>query len=214
MKVNQYIDHTLLKADADKAQIKALCEEAMTYEFASVCVNSYWAAYCKELLKNSKVKVCTVIGFPLGAMSTNAKAFETKQAVLDGADEVDMVINIGELKAGNDTAVLKDIEAVVKAAKGACVKVILETCLLDKAQIIKGCELCVKAKADYVKTSTGFSNAGATVSDVKLMKESVKGRCKVKAAGGISAYADMAEMIHAGADRIGTSKGVLLMKTK
>lgn len=214
MKLNQYIDHTLLKADATKDQIKTLCEEAITHEFASVCVNGYWVAYCNDLLKNSDVKVCTVIGFPLGAMSTSTKAFETKQAVADGADEVDMVINIGELKAEDYTAVQRDIEAVVEAAQGACVKVILETCLLSEAEIVKACEICVAAKAAYVKTSTGFSSFGATVSDVKLMKETVKNSCKVKAAGGISSYEEMMAMIHAGADRIGTSKGVQLISKK
>ncbi len=214
MKINKYIDHTLLKADASKEQIKVLCEEAITYDFASVCVNSYWVETCKKLLKGSDVKVCTVVGFPLGAMSTEAKAFEARQAVLDGADELDMVINIGALKAGDDTAVQSDIEAVIKAAQGACVKVILETCLLSKAEIVRGCEICADAKADYVKTSTGFSTAGATTADVKLMKEAVKSRCKVKAAGGISSYEDMMTMIQAGADRIGTSKGVALISQK
>lgn len=214
MKINKYIDHTLLKADASKEQIKVLCEEAITYDFASVCVNSYWVEICKKLLKGSDVKVCTVVGFPLGAMSTEAKAFEARQAVLDGADELDMVINIGALKAGDDTAVQSDIEAVIKAAQGACVKVILETCLLSKAEIVRGCEICADAKADYVKTSTGFSTAGATTADVKLMKEAVKSRCKVKAAGGISTYEDMMTMIQAGADRIGTSKGVALISQK
>lgn len=214
MKINKYIDHTLLKADASKEQVKVLCEEAITYDFASVCVNSYWVETCKKLLKNSDVKVCTVVGFPLGAMSTEAKAFEARQAVLDGADELDMVINIGALKAGDDTAVQSDIEAVIKAAQGACVKVILETCLLSKAEIVRGCEICADAKADYVKTSTGFSTAGATTADVKLMKEAVKSRCKVKAAGGISSYEDMTAMIQAGADRIGTSKGVALISQK
>lgn len=212
MKYHTYIDHTLLKANSMKADIKQLCEEAMQYEFASVCVNSYWVSYCKELLRNSEVKVCTVIGFPLGAMSTRAKAFEAKQAVADGADELDMVINIGELKAGNTEAVLKDIEAVVQAAQGACVKVILENCLLNKEEIKKGCELCVCAGADFVKTSTGFSERGADVSDVRLMKEAVKGKCKVKAAGGISTHDEMIAMIEAGADRIGTSKGKQLLK--
>lgn len=214
MKLNKIIDHTLLKADATEAQIKALCEDAIANDFASVCVNSYWVAYCKRLLKDSDVKVCTVIGFPLGAMSTNAKAFEAKQAVSDGADELDMVINVGELKAEHFTAVQKDIEAVVEAAQGACVKVILETCLLSKEQIVKACEICVAAQAAYVKTSTGFSVSGASVSDVKLMKETVNNRCKVKAAGGISTYEEMMDMIHAGADRIGTSKGVQLLHKK
>jgi len=211
MNLNQRIDHTLLKADATQADIKKLCEEAKTYHFASVCVNSYWVAYCKEQLAGSDVSVCSVVGFPLGAMSTQAKAFETKQAIMDGADEIDMVINIGELKAGNYDAVKRDVEAVVHAAQGKCVKVILENCLLSEAEIIKGCEICVKAKADYVKTSTGFSLSGASIKDVALMKAAVKGQCRIKAAGGITTHQEMTDMIEAGADRIGTSRGIQLI---
>lgn len=212
MKMNKYIDHTLLKADASEDQIKTLCEEARQYDFASVCVNSYWVALCAKQLQGTDVKVCTVVGFPLGAMSTAAKAFETKQAIEDGAQEIDMVLNVGEMKAGHLDAVRKDIEAVVAAASGHCVKVILETCLLSQEEIVRACTLCVEAKAAFVKTSTGFSTAGATVEKVKLMKESVKGHCRVKAAGGIRCYADMEQMIQAGADRIGTSAGVKLMQ--
>jgi len=211
MNWNKYIDHTLLKADATSEDIKRLCEEAKQYDFASVCVNSYWVAYCKEQLAGSKVSVCSVVGFPLGAMSTQVKAFETGQAVSDGADEIDMVINIGELKAGNYDRVQRDVEAVVQAAQGKCVKVILETCLLKEAEIVTGCEICIKAKADYVKTSTGFSLSGATVKDVKLMKSAVKGQCKIKAAGGITSFNEMADMVEAGADRIGTSRGIALL---
>ncbi len=211
MNLNQRIDHTLLKADATQAAVKKLCEEAKAYHFASVCVNSYWVAYCKEQLAGSNVSVCTVVGFPLGAMSTQAKAFETKQAVMDGADEIDMVINIGELKAGNYDAVQRDVEAVVRAAQGNCVKVILENCLLSEAEIIKGCEICVQAKADYVKTSTGFSLSGASVKDVALMKAALKGQCRIKAAGGITTHQEMVDMIEAGADRIGTSRGIQLI---
>lgn len=211
MNLNQRIDHTLLKADATQADIKKLCEEAKMYHFASVCVNSYWVAYCKEQLAGSEVSVCSVVGFPLGAMSTQAKAFETKQAIMDGADEIDMVINIGELKAGNYDAVKRDVEAVVRSAQGNCVKVILENCLLSEAEIIKGCEICVKAKADYVKTSTGFSLSGASIKDVALMKAAVKGQCKIKAAGGITTHQEMTDMIEAGADRIGTSRGIQLI---
>ncbi len=211
MKLNKMIDHTLLKADARKDQIVTLCNEAKEYDFASVCVNSGWVSLCKELLEGSDVKVCTVVGFPLGAMSTAAKAFEAKQAVADGADEIDMVLNIGALKDGNDELVQKDIEAVVEAVSGKCIKVILETCLLNKDEIVRACKLCMNAKADFVKTSTGFSTSGATVEDVKLMKDTVKDQCKVKAAGGVRTFADMEAMIAAGADRIGTSKGIQLL---
>lgn len=211
MKLNKMIDHTLLKADARKDQIVTLCNEAKEYDFASVCVNSGWVSLCKELLEGSDVKVCTVVGFPLGAMSTAAKAFEAKQAVADGADEIDMVLNIGALKDGNDELVQKDIEAVVEAISGKCIKVILETCLLNKDEIVRACKLCMNAKADFVKTSTGFSTSGATVEDVKLMKDTVKDQCKVKAAGGVRTFADMEAMIAAGADRIGTSKGIQLL---
>ena len=211
MKLNKMIDHTLLKADARKDQIVTLCNEAKEYDFASVCVNSGWVSLCKELLEGSDVKVCTVVGFPLGAMSTAAKAFEAKQAVADGADEIDMVLNIGALKDGNDELVQKDIEAVVEAVSGKCIKVILETCLLNKDEIVRACKLCMNAKADFVKTSTGFSTSGATGEDVKLMKDTVKDQCKVKAAGGVRTFADMEAMIAAGADRIGTSKGIQLL---
>ena len=211
MERNKYIDHTLLKADATRKDIEKLCAEAKQYDFASVCVNTYWVPLCASELKDSDVSVCCVVGFPLGAMSTQAKAFETRQAVKDGADEIDMVINIGELKNGNDEAVLRDIEAVVQAAEGAVVKVILENCLLEKEEIVRACKLCMEAKADFVKTSTGFSTGGAVPEDVRLMKETVAGKCKVKAAGGIRSKADMDAMIEAGADRIGTSAGISLL---
>ena len=211
MKLNKMIDHTLLKADARKDQIVTLCNEAKEYDFASVCVNSGWVSLCKKMLEGSDVMVCTVVGFPLGAMSTAAKAFEAKQAVADGADEIDMVLNIGALKDGNDELVQKDIEAVVEAVSGKCIKVILETCLLNKDEIVRACKLCMNAKADFVKTSTGFSTSGATVEDVKLMKDTVKDQCKVKAVGGVRTFADMEAMIAAGADRIGTSKGIQLL---
>lgn len=210
--MNKYIDHTLLKADATRDKIVTLCEEAKEYDFASVCVNGYWVSTCADLLKGTDVKVCTVIGFPLGAMSSKAKAFETKDAIANGAGEVDMVLNIGEMKAGNYDAVRDDVKAVVEAADGHCVKVILENCLLTKEEIVKACELCVEAGATFVKTSTGFSTSGATPEDVKLMKDTVKGKCKVKAAGGVRCYEDMEKMIEAGADRIGTSAGVKLMQ--
>lgn len=211
MKRSKYIDHTLLKPEATQDQIKKLCQEAKQYDFASVCVNPYWVPFCKEELKDSDVKVCTVIGFPLGATSSASKAFETAHAIEQGADEVDMVMNIGELLAGHDQAVQKDIEAVVQAAQGKIVKVILETCLLNDAQIERACSLCVKAKADFVKTSTGFNSAGANTHVVEVMKQAVKGQAKVKAAGGVRNQADMDAMIVAGADRIGTSHGIELM---
>lgn len=214
MELNKYIDHTLLKADATYDKIKKLCNEAKIYNFASVCVNGYWVKTCAELLKNSHVKVCTVIGFPLGATSSNTKAFETKDAIINGASEIDMVINIGAMKSGNYEVVLQDIKAVVEAANGHCVKVILENCLLTKEEIVKACEICMEAKATFVKTSTGFSTSGATFEDVKLMKDTVKEVCKVKAAGGVRCYEDMHKMIEAGADRIGTSAGVQLMQNK
>jgi len=210
MELNKYIDHTNLKPTATREDIFELCMEAKEYAFASVCVNSYWVRYCSELLSESDVAVCTAVGFPLGAMSTKAKMLEALEAVGDGADEIDMVMNIGELKAGNDESVLADLVAVVEAVRGTCVKVILETCLLDKEEIRRASQLCVKANATYVKTSTGFSISGATKDDVAYMKACVGDKCKVKAAGGISSHADT--MIEAGADRIGTSAGVKLLK--
>lgn len=214
MKLNKYIDHTLLKADATQDKIETLCKEAKEYDFASVCVNTYWVPFCAKQLEGSDVKVCTVVGFPLGAMSSNAKAFETKDAIEHGASEIDMVLNIGEMKAGHYDVVREDVKAVVEAANGHCVKVILETCLLTKEEIVKACELCIEAGATFVKTSTGFSTRGATVEDVKLMKETVKDKCLVKAAGGVRCRADLDNMIEAGADRIGTSAGVALMQDK
>ncbi len=212
MKLNQYIDHTLLKADATKDQLVKLCAEAKEYEFASVCVNPSWVSICKEELAGSSVKVCTVIGFPLGATSTKAKAAETNFALEDGAGEFDMVINIGALKEHRDEYVLEDVKAVVAAAQGKVVKVIIETCLLTEEEKIRACKLCVDAGAQFVKTSTGFSTAGATFADVKLMKDSVQDKALVKAAGGVRSYDDLQKMIEAGADRIGTSSGVSLVQ--
>lgn len=212
MKLNKYIDHTLLKQDARKEQIEVLCAEAREHDFASVCVNPYWVKTCADLLKGSDVLVCTVVGFPLGASTSKMKACETSDAIDNGAKEIDMVLNVGEMKAGNYDAVLADVKAVVDAAQGVCVKVILENCLLTKEEIVKACEICIEAGADFVKTSTGFSTSGALVEDVALMKKTVGNTCKVKAAGGIRSYEDMMKMIEAGADRIGTSAGVALMK--
>lgn len=213
MEITKLIDHTLLKADATKEQIEKLCEEAKKYQFASVCVNPYWVSYAKQLLKDSDVKVCTVIGFPLGATTSATKAFETMNAIENGADEVDMVINIGELKNGNDELVKKDIEEIVKAAKGkALVKVIIETSLLTNDEKVKACQLAVEAGADFVKTSTGFSTGGATIEDVRLMRETVGPDIGVKASGGIRSLSDAKKMIEAGASRLGTSSGVAIVE--
>ena len=210
--MNKFIDHTLLKADASKDQILKLCQEAKQFDFASVCVNPAWIETCVDELKGTKVMVCTVIGFPLGASTTSVKAFETKDAINKGASEIDMVLNISQLKDKNDEYVYNDIKAVVEAANGKCVKVIFETCLLSEEEIIRACHLCVKAKATFVKTSTGFSTRGAIIEDVLIMKKAVNGACKVKAAGGVRTFEDMELMIKAGADRIGTSAGVKLMQ--
>lgn len=212
MSIARMIDHTMLKADAVQADIAKLVEEAKQYQFASVCVNPTWVAYCAEQLAGTEVKVCTVIGFPLGASTSAVKALETQDAIANGATEVDMVINIGELKAGNDEFVLKDIEAIVKAASGkALVKVIIETCLLTDEQKVRACELAVKAGADFVKTSTGFSTGGATREDVALMRKTVGQQTGVKASGGVRSLEDVNNMIEAGATRIGASSGVSIM---
>lgn len=213
MNIASYIDHTLLKADAQKSQIIKLCEEAKKYNFASVCVNPYYAPLAKKYLKGSNVKVCVVIGFPLGATFTEVKVVETRMAIENGAEEVDMVVNIGALKDGDYRQVQKDIEGVVNAAEGkAIVKVIIETCLLSNEQKKKACELAVEAGANFVKTSTGFSTKGATKEDVKLMKKAVKGRAKVKASGGIRDYNTAINMIEAGADRIGASSSITIVE--
>lgn len=215
MNLAKYVDHTLLKQDATRDQIKQLCEEAAEHVFASVCVNPYWVSYASELLADSEAKVCTVIGFPLGANTTTTKVFEAKDAIANGAGEVDMVINVGELKAKNYDFVQKDIEAVVAASHpDVIVKVIIETCLLTKEEIVKACELSVAAKADFVKTSTGFSTGGATVEDVKLMKETVGDNALVKASGGVRSLEDAKNMIAVGADRLGTSSGIALVSDK
>lgn len=212
MNYNKMIDHTVLKADTPLETIKRICDEAMEYGFASVCINPCHVAYCADYLKDSDVNVCTVIGFPLGANTSAVKAFETKDAIANGADEIDMVMNIGALKDKNYDLVRDDVKAVVEAANGTLVKVILETCLLTEDEIKKACELCVEAKADYVKTSTGFSTRGATIEDVRIMKEAVHGKAKVKAAGGVRTPEDMVKIVAAGADRIGTSAGCSSVK--
>lgn len=208
-----YIDHTLLKADATKEEIIRLCEEAKTYSFASVCVNPTWVKTAAEVLNGSAVKVCTVIGFPLGASTSAVKAFETKDAIENGAGEIDMVINIGALRSGDDELVKNDIAAVVDSAKGkAIVKVIIETSLLTDQEKRKACELSRAAGADFVKTSTGFSTGGATEEDVKLMRGVVGPEMGVKASGGVRSFEDMKKMIEAGATRIGASSGVQIMQ--
>jgi len=213
MEIAKYIDHTLLKADATKSQIETLCNEAKEYGFFSVCVNPTWVSFAANILEGSDVKVCTVIGFPLGATTSETKAFETVNAIHNGAKEVDMVINIGALKSGDLDAVKNDIEAVVNAAKGqALVKVIIETSLLTDDEKKTACRLAVEAGADYVKTSTGFSTGGATAADIQLMRKTVGPEIGVKASGGVRTAADAKAMIEAGASRIGASSGVAIVK--
>ena len=214
MEINRIIDHTLLKPESTEEQIDKLLEEAKEYNFFSVCVNPVWVKKCAESLKDSDVKVCTVIGFPLGANTKETKAFETKNALSNGADEIDMVINIGLLKSKKFDAVKEEIEELAKIChnEGAILKVILENCLLTKEEIVKACEISDEAGADFVKTSTGFSTSGADSSDVALMKKSVSDRVKVKASGGIRDYKKSLEMIENGADRLGVSAGVNIYK--
>ncbi|MDG3142325.1 deoxyribose-phosphate aldolase [Streptococcus suis] len=212
MKINQLIDHTLLKSNSTQAQIDTLIDEAIEYEFASVCVNPTWVSYAKQRLQNSPVKVCTVIGFPLGANTSEVKAFETTNAVENGADEIDMVINIGAAKDGRFDEVQSDIAAVVQASGGKLVKVIIETCLLTDDEKIKACKAAMAAGADFVKTSTGFSTGGATVSDVALMRQTVGSDLGVKASGGARSLEDVKQLVEAGANRIGTSSGVAIVK--
>lgn len=212
MELNKYIDHTLLKPEATNEQITKLCEEARQYDFASVCVNTCYVPLAKQLLAGSDVKVCCVVGFPLGAMDTVSKAFEAKTAVENGAQEVDMVINIGALKDKDYDYVTKDIAAVVEASKPAIVKVIIEACLLTDEEKVEACKCSMNAKAEFVKTSTGFSTHGATPEDVALMKKTVGDVCKVKAAGGVRSYDDAMKMIEAGADRLGCSAGIKVME--
>jgi len=212
MNYAKFIDHTLLKATATPDEILKLCDEANKYKFASVCVNPVNVAYAHKLLDGSGVGVCTVIGFPLGANSSEVKAFEVTKAIADGADEVDMVINVGYAKAGLWDDVYEDIKAVVDAANGVLVKVIIETCYLTDEEKVEVCKIAVKAGASFVKTSTGFGTAGATAADVKLMKETVGEDIGVKASGGIKTKKDFLDMIEAGADRIGCSAGVKIME--
>ena len=213
MELARYIDHTLLKTDAQRADVAKLIEEAKAYHFASVCVSPIWVSYVSDALRGSSVKTCTVIGFPQGATPSAVKAFETEQAVADGVDEVDMVIAVGRLKDGDDAYVKADIEAVVRAARGkALTKVIIETCLLTDEEKRRACLLAKEAGADFVKTSTGFAAGGATAADVRLMRESVGEAMGVKAAGGIRSRADAEAMLAAGATRLGTSSSVKIVE--
>lgn len=212
MKRSKLVDHTLLAPTATAADIEKLCAEAVEHDFCSVCVNPTWVALAKEKLAGSDVKVCTVIGFPLGANTSQIKALETEQAITNGADEIDMVMNIGFAKMGDWHAVAQDMAAVVQAASGkALVKVILETCLLTDDEIRHACQVAVQAGADFVKTSTGFSKGGATVEAVRLMRETVGENIGVKASGGVRSQADLENMVMAGANRIGASAGVALL---
>ncbi|RAJ17142.1 deoxyribose-phosphate aldolase [Olleya aquimaris] len=212
MQLNQYIDHTLLKATATKADIIQLCSEAKQHQFFSVCVNSCYVGLAKAELQDSTIKVCSVIGFPLGAMSTSAKVEETKQALNDGADEIDMVLNIGLLKSNDFDAVLKDIQAVKSQMPNNVLKVILETCYLNEDDITKASTLAIKAGADFIKTSTGFGTDGATIKDVKLMKNAIgNGTTKIKASGGIRDTKTALKYINIGVQRIGTSNGIAIV---
>lgn len=212
--LNKYFDHTLLKPEASGEQIDRLCAEAAKYDFYSVCVNSCYVARCMEKLRGTDVKIAAVVGFPLGACTSRTKAFETEEACMDGASEVDMVLNVGKFKDGDYDYIRDDIYAVVEAAAkyNAIVKLILETCLLSPAEIEEACKLAKEAGAHFVKTSTGFNSGGATVADVALMKKTVGAALEVKASGGIRDYDTAMAMIEAGADRIGASASVAIME--
>ena len=213
MNIGKYIDHTLLKPEAKEEQVIKLCTEAKKYNFASVCVNPYYASLVRSQLKGSDVKTCVVIGFPLGANTKEVKAFEAKNAIENGAQEVDMVINVGALKDKKYDVVEEDIKAVVEAAKGkALVKVIIECCLLTDEEKEKACKLSIEAGADFVKTSTGFSTGGAKAEDVRLMRKVVGDKAGVKASGAVRDYKTAMEMIEAGANRIGTSSGIKIIE--
>ena len=209
------IDHTILKPNATKEEVKKLCEEAAEYGFCSVCVNSSFVYYCAQQLKDTDVKVCTVVGFPLGAVSTDGKVSETVTAIEDGAEEIEMVIHVGMIKSRDWDYVKQDVASVVEAAGGrAIVKVILETCLLTEEEIVTACRICKEAGAAFVKTSTGFSTGGASVKDVALMRKTVGLVMGVKASGGIRTLDKAKAMVAAGADRLGTSSGVAIVKAQ
>jgi deoxyribose-phosphate aldolase len=208
----RYIDHTLLKPEATEEQVNKLCEEAALHHFYSVCVNSSWAEHCARRLGGTGVKVCAVVGFPLGAMDSRAKAFEARTAIANGASEIDMVMNVGAMKAKNLKLVREDMLAVRRACRtGIVLKVILETCMLTDEEKVLACQIAKGVEADFVKTSTGFNKAGATVTDIVLMRRTVGPKMGLKAAGGVRSYDDAVAMIRAGATRLGTSSGVLLV---
>ena len=208
----KYIDNTLLSPQATETQIKTLCKESRKYGFASVCVNPCFVKLVNKQLKGSKVKTCVVIGFPLGANTTATKVFEAKDAIKNGAQELDMVVNVGKVKENNYGYITKEIAAIKKVCGNKILKVIIETCLLTNKEKVALCKCIKQAKADFVKTSTGFSTGGATVADIKLLKRTVKNSLLIKASGGVKIHEDMVKMIKAGANRIGTSRGVALIK--
>jgi deoxyribose-phosphate aldolase len=210
--LEKYIDHTLLKPTATFNEIEKLCQEAIDYQFFSVCVNSGYVPFAKQILKNTDVKVCSVVGFPLGAMSPLAKIYETSQALKDGADEIDMVMNVGYFKTGQIAKVLDEITQIKRETDKKILKVILETCFLSDEQKKLACQVCVDAGADFVKTSTGFGSGGATPQDVILMRDIVAGKAKVKASGGIRDQKTALEYIALGVERIGTSNGIAIVK--
>ena len=209
--MNKYIDHTLLKAVASESDIRKLCDEAIAYNFKAVCINPNYVSFAKEYLADSDVLVCTVIGFPLGASTTKVKVFEAKDAVLNGADEIDMVINIGRFKNKEYDYILNEINDIKAAIADKVLKVIVETAYLSESEIIKVSEIVNESNADFIKTSTGFADRGATIEDVVIMKSIVKDNTLIKAAGGVRSNADLIKMIEAGANRIGTSSGTKLI---
>jgi deoxyribose-phosphate aldolase len=208
MSISKYIEHTLLKPTATEREVINLCQQAIDHNFYSVCVNSCYVALAKQLLDGTDIKVCTVVGFPFGGMSTEAKVFEATKAKEDGADEIDMVVNLGYLKSKNYVLVFKDIRDVKLAIGRTPLKVIIEISELNKNEVIKICEICMDAKAEFIKTSTGYSKSGATLTAVKIIKKTVKDKAKIKASGGIRDYETAIKYLEAGADRIGTSAGV------
>ena len=212
MNYNKMIDHTVLKADATKAMVAKIIDEAKEYNFASVCVNPTWVAYCAQALADSDVKVCTVIGFPLGANTSAVKAFETKDAIANGADEIDMVINLGDVKQGDFEAVTSEIEALKKACGDKILKVIIETCYLTDSEKVALCKCITNGGADYIKTSTGFGSGGASLEDIRLFKKHIGPNVQIKAAGGIRSITDMKAYIAEGCSRIGASAAVELLK--
>ncbi|MBZ9609628.1 deoxyribose-phosphate aldolase [Clostridium estertheticum] len=213
MRIEQYIDHTLLKQEACEDQIIKVCSEAKEYGFASVCANAYYASLVRKELEGSNVKTCIVVGFPLGATTKEVKAFEAKQAIENGAQEIDMVVNVGAIKSNKFDVVKDEIKAVVGACKGyALVKVIIETCLLTDAQKVRVCQIAKEAGADFVKTSTGFSTGGATIHDVKLMRETVGAEMGVKASGAVRTAEDAKAVIEAGASRVGASSSIAIVQ--